>query len=45
MKRRYYSIYYQWIIINDNDKTLEGLHSLEIELLNVDSFLIGERIH
>jgi hypothetical protein len=45
IESRYYSIHYQWMIINDKDKTLEGLHSIEIELLNIDSFMLGERIH
>ena len=45
MESRYYSIRYQWIIINDEDKTLEGLHLIEIELLNIDRFILGESIY
>ena len=43
MESRYYAIYYYWQIIYEADKTLEGLHYIEIELLNVDSMVIGEK--
>ena len=41
---RYYSMYYYWNIVNDNDKTHEGLQYIEIELLNIDSMEIGKKI-
>lgn len=41
MERRYYSIYYDWQIVNDEDKSLEGIQYMKIELLNVDSIEIG----
>jgi len=42
---RYYAINYFWYIINEEDESLEGLHYINIELLNVDSFTLGSREH
>lgn len=42
MEKRYYSIYYDWQIVNDEDKSLEGIQYLKIELLNVDYMEIGD---
>ncbi|WP_281814959.1 DUF5104 domain-containing protein [Vallitalea longa] len=42
MERRYYSINYDWGIVNDEDKSLEGIQYMKIELLNVDSMEIGD---
>jgi len=39
---RHYSIRYRWYITYEPDKTLEGLHYIEIELLNVDSMTVGK---
>jgi len=38
---KYYSISYYWQIIYEADKTLEGLHYITLELLNVDTLVIG----
>ena len=37
----YYSIYYYWQIIDESDKAREGLHYINIELLNISSLFIG----
>ncbi len=39
---RYYAIDYYWFILDDADTTKVGLHYMEIELLNVDSIVIGK---
>lgn len=39
---RHYTIHYRLCIINEEDKTKEGLQYIKIELLNVDSIKIGE---
>ena len=39
----YFSISYYWQITYEADKTLEGLHYMVIELLNVDWVIIGEK--
>jgi hypothetical protein len=44
MKDYYYSISYYWQIIHEEDKSLEGLHSMKIELLNVSEIIIGKRL-
>jgi hypothetical protein len=43
MESRYYSMYYYWNIVNDKDKSLEGLQFITIELLNVDSMTLGKK--
>lgn len=43
MKLYYYAIHYYWQILYEADEMLEGLHYIEIELLNVDSIIIGEK--
>ncbi|QSX04648.1 DUF5104 domain-containing protein [Sedimentibacter sp. zth1] len=43
MESRYYSIYYDWQIVNDEDNSLEGIQYMKIELLNVDSMEIGDK--
>ena len=40
----YYRINYYWQIIDEADKTREGLHYLNIELLNVDKLEIGKKV-
>ena len=42
-ERYYYSMSYYWQITYEADNTLEGLHYLVIELLNVDKLIIGEK--
>jgi hypothetical protein len=42
IEARYYSIKYDWQILCDYDEDLVGLQYLKIELLNVDSFMIGK---
>ena len=42
IEHRYYSIRYNWQILCDYDEDLIGLRYLNIELLNVDSIMIGE---
>jgi len=42
-ERYYYSINYYWQITYEADRTLEGLHYIVIELLNVDRMIIGEK--
>ena len=37
----YYSINYYWQIIDESNKTREGLHYINIELLNIDNLFIG----
>lgn len=44
MESRYYSMHYYWHIVNDKDKSLEGVQYITIELLNIDSMDIGKRI-
>jgi hypothetical protein len=41
---RYYGMDYYWHIVNQADRSLEGLQYIEIELLNVDSIKLGEYI-
>jgi len=41
---RVYGINYYWKITNDDDKSLEGLQYMTIELFNVDKITIGEYI-
>jgi hypothetical protein len=43
-KTRYYSIHSYWYIVNQKDRSLEGLQYIELELLNVDSIKLGEYI-
>lgn len=42
MERRYYSIYYDWQIVDKENPSLEGIQYMKIELLNVDSMEIGD---
>jgi len=44
MEDRYYGVNYYWQIVREDDKSLEGLHYIAIELLNSDSIIIGEKI-
>lgn len=37
MESRYYSISYYYQIVDDKDKSLEGLQYIRIELLNIDN--------
>jgi hypothetical protein len=39
---RYYSVHYFWSIINEKDKSLEGLQYIRVELLNVGSVTVGK---
>jgi hypothetical protein len=41
--RCYYSISYYWQITYKEDASLEGLHYMVIELLNVDRLIIGDK--
>ena len=41
-ERFYYSIHYYWQLAYKEDKSLEGLHYIIIDLLNVDSIKIGQ---
>ena len=43
LKSYYYSIDYYWQIAYEADSSLEGLHYMVIELLNVDRLIIGDR--
>jgi hypothetical protein len=45
MEGRFYAIDYEWQVIDKADAKQEGLHYMEITLLNVDSIEIGKRIH
>lgn len=38
----YYSISYYWQIVDEEDKSFEGIHNMKIELLNADSIEIGK---
>ena len=42
-QRYYYGIDYYWQITYEADTSLEGLHYLIIELLNVDKLIIGDK--
>lgn len=37
LETRYYGLYYGWQMVKDEDSTLEGLHRVTVELLNMDS--------
>jgi hypothetical protein len=39
-----YDITYHWKIVNEKDKTLEGLQVITITLLNVDKFTLGKNL-
>lgn len=39
----FYSMCYNWQIIRDEDKSLEGLQYIRIELLNIDSIELGKQ--
>ena len=41
---RYYSMHYYWQIVNDKEKSSEGLQYIRIELLNIDSMKLGNKI-
>ncbi len=44
MEDRYYGMHYYWQIVKEDDKSLEGLQYITVELLNVGSIKIGEKI-
>lgn len=44
LESQYYGLNYYWCITNETDRSQEGLHYLVIELLNVDSMMLGERL-
>ena len=44
-KRYIYSIYFYYQVINDEDKTLVGLHKIDVGLINSESVIIGERLN
>lgn len=41
---KYYSIDYYWHIVCEDDKSLEGIQYMRIELLNVETLEIGEYV-
>jgi len=43
MERRYYAIYYSWCIINEKNRSYEGLYYMSIELLNINNIKMGDR--
>jgi len=42
MDRYHYAIQYSWCIINEENKSFEGLYYMNIELLNINSINIGD---
>lgn len=44
MENRYYSMWYYWHVVNDKDKSLEGLQYITIKLLNVSPIQLGKKI-
>ena len=42
MDRYHYAIQYSWCIINEENKSYEGLYYMNIELLNINNINIGD---